>query len=82
VLADVVGDRDVGRVEDGCGARLVQQACTALGIGLEARRQELEGDGPPQPKILGTIHFAHPPCPEVRDDAIMLNGCADHCCLA
>ena len=73
-FADVVGDRDVGRTEQRCGARFVQEPRPALRVGLEVGGQELQRDRSSQPDVFSAVDLAHAAGAEALADAIVLNG--------
>ena len=77
VLADVVGDGDVGRSEHRRGARFGQQPGAALGIRLEPVRQELQRHLAPETDVFRAIHLAHPAGAKPAIDPIVLHGLAD-----
>jgi hypothetical protein len=58
-LANVVNRKNVGMVQRGRRARFLREPLQALGIGRERRGQNLDRDGTVQPRVAGTIDFAH-----------------------
>ena len=66
VAADVVHHADVRMGERGDGARLTLEAQPSLGIRGEIRRQDLDGDGPIEPRVAGLVDLAHAASAERR----------------
>jgi hypothetical protein len=58
-------------VKRGRCASLAQELLAALLIGLDGRRQELEGDGPAQPRVLGAVHLTHAAGAEALADLVL-----------
>ncbi len=63
--------QQVGMVEGGGGARLALEAFEGVGLGGELFRQELEGHGAPEPRVLGLVDDAHAPAAQLLDDAVV-----------
>jgi hypothetical protein len=68
--ADVVYGEDVRVVQRRSGARLLLESMEAVEIGCHCRRQHLDGHITSEPRIVRTIHLAHPAGAEDRDDLV------------
>ena len=64
---DVVDGGDVGVVQDPRGPRLLLEPAQPVGVGGEGRRQDLDRDLAPQPRVPRPIDLAHPPRAERRE---------------
>ena len=60
---------DVGMVERGGRLRFLLEPPASDRVG-HLRCQELDGDGPVEPRIARAIDLAHPACPEERQDFV------------
>ena len=60
LVHDVVERDDMGIVEGGGGARLLQEAPLAVPIGYLVVREDFDRDGAVQPRVACTIHLTHP----------------------
>ena len=60
LVHDVVQRDDIGMVEGGGGARLLQEASLAVRIGDLVVREDFDRDSAVQPRVARTIHLAHP----------------------
>jgi transcription elongation factor GreB len=58
--ADVVQGADVGVIECGNGLCFAIESLTEGTIGCQVRRQNLDGDGPRESRVLRPVHFTHP----------------------
>jgi hypothetical protein len=70
LLADVVERADVGMRQLGDGACLAVEALAELRIGGELLRQDLDRDGPIEPRIPGPVHLAHSTFAKFCEDLI------------
>ena len=70
-LPDVVNAADVGVRDAARDADFVAEALQRVLV-RHGLRQELEGDGLAEAKIVGAINFSHAPTAQQRDDAIAL----------
>ena len=62
--------RDVRMVERRQHLRLALKARDAIGIGGKEIRKNLDGDVAAQPRIAGSIHFAHAACADGGDNLV------------
>jgi len=65
-------------VERGGSLGLTPESFQGLAVLGEFLGQELQGDGALELGVLGLVHHAHAPAPELLQDAIVGNGLADH----
>jgi hypothetical protein len=61
LVSDVVQRANVGMIQRGDGARLTLEALFGLCVRRKMRRQNLDRNVSPQPRIARAIHFAHAP---------------------
>src|SRR5579862_9863457 len=74
---------DVRMIERGGSEGFPLKSFTGSGIVLHLGRQELQRDMPVQLEVFGFVHHTHPAATELREDAIVRNGLADHfACVA
>jgi hypothetical protein len=66
--AHVVNHADVGMIEARDGPRFALEPRTQSRIGEQVRQEDLDGDGPVQPRVAGLVDLPHPAGPERRDD--------------
>ena len=59
-MHDVVQRDDMGIVEGGGGARLLQEAPLAVPIGYLVVREDFDRDSAVQPRVACTIYLTHP----------------------
>jgi hypothetical protein len=78
VLADVVGDGDVGRAQHRGRARFLEQAGSFLGIGAALGGEELQRHRPAEARVVGPVHLAHAAASELLVDLVLEDGGADH----
>ena len=71
VLGHAVDRRDVGMVQRGEQAGLALEAREALGIGREARRQDLDRDVAPQRLVACAVDLTHPARPDQIADRVL-----------
>ncbi len=71
---------DVRVVERGEHLRFALEARQALRIGGKHLGQDLQGDVPPEPRVAGAIHLAHPTRAERTDDFVKANALASGQC--
>ena len=67
-LADVVDVDDVGVVQGGGGARLPLEPLQQLRIGAGA--EDLDGDGPAEPRVARAVDLAHAAGSQAVDDFV------------
>jgi hypothetical protein len=77
-LADFVDGADVGVVDGGGRARLLQQLVPRLGIVGESPTEELDGDRPLQLSVEGAIDLTHAAGTDLLDDRVVSERLADH----
>ena len=58
-VPDVVDGQDVRVIQCGRGARFLFETAATIGIRGERRRQDLDGNFAPEPRIARAIHLAH-----------------------
>ena len=73
MLDEVVGDGDVGRLEERRGLRFTKQPGAAVGVAAAVGRQELQRDLTPQSAILGHVDLAHAARTDPWADVILQN---------
>ena len=78
VLPDVVDGADVRVIQRGRGARLAPESLQCVRSRGSAIGQELEGDGPPEARVLGAVDDAHAAAAELLEDVIVRDRAADH----
>jgi hypothetical protein len=69
-VADVVERTDVRMIERGNRAGLAVEPLAQLRIGRERLRQDLNRDGPIEPRVAGAVHLAHPTGADRCDDLV------------
>src|SRR4051794_3626053 len=79
--ADVVDRADAWMVQGRRGLRLALEAVERLRVLRQRFRQELERDGPAEPRILGFVHHPHATAAQLPGDAVMRERLADHAIL-
>ena len=57
--SDVVQDDDVRVVERGGGSRLLLEAAQSARVLREGRREDLDGDVAPEPRVARPVHLSH-----------------------
>ncbi len=75
--ADVVDGADVGVVEGGGEARLLEQPVVGLFVGAQPLGQHLDRHLAAEPRVLGQVDLAHPALAEAADDLEALEDRAD-----
>ena len=70
VRADVVDRGDVGVIEDARGLGLLLEAAQAVGVLREGRRQDLDRDLAPEPRVLRPVDLPHPARADRREDLV------------
>jgi hypothetical protein len=70
VAAEVVNGEDVGVRKRRDRARFALEPGHPVGVRGECRRQDLDRDVPPQPRVTRAIHFAHPAGAEGVQDLV------------
>ena len=78
VLPDLVDSADIRVVQSGGGARFALKTVEREGIFFRLRRQELERYVAAQVDVLGFVDNAHPSAAQLREDAVVRDGLADH----
>ena len=76
-LSDVVDGADAGVVEGGRRLGLPPEALEGLRVLGQLLREELEGDGPAQARVLGLVDDAHAAAAELPEDAVVGHGLPD-----
>src|SRR5579864_8050675 len=77
-LADVVDDADIGVVQTGGRARLLQEAFQGRVRAGLALGKELQRYSAPQPQILPGVYHSHAAAAQLLQDAIVRNRLARH----
>jgi hypothetical protein len=78
VFTNLIDRTDVGMVQRGSGARFPLKTVERERIFFRLGGQEFERDMPAQVDVFCLIHNAHPPAAELRKDAVVRHGLADH----
>ena len=80
LLADVVDGEDAGMRQRGHRPRLAGESRDGVGVEVAVRRQDLDRDVTPEPRVVGTIDLAHAAGSKERDDPVRAEGPAsrDH----
>ena len=79
LFANVVDGADVGMVERRGRFRLPAKPFKCLMVAGHVFRQKLEGHKPVEAGVLRFVNHTHAPATELRDDAVVRDGLADHC---
>jgi hypothetical protein len=77
LVADVMNGGDVWMVEGGGSERFALEPLQRLRILSQVRGEELQGDVPVQPQVLGFVHHTHASAAQQPEDVIVRNGLAD-----
>ena len=67
---NTVDRTDVRVIERGEESRLAFEACHAIGVQRELRRQDLQRDVAIERRVASAIYLAHPPGAEGREDLV------------
>ena len=78
IRPEIVYRQDVGMRQRSDGVRLALEARDPIRIGRKRRGEDLDGDLPPQLRVAGAIHLAHPACAERRQDLVPADKGARH----
>ena len=78
LLANVVDRADAGMVQSRRGPGLALEAFERLRICGHRVREELEGHGAPQARVLGFVDDTHPAAAKLAQDAVVGEGLSDH----
>ena len=70
-LTDVVDSNDVRVIQRGRGSRLLDESFPALWVDRAIRAEELDGDGPAEPRIERTVDDAHAAFTNRRQDLVV-----------
>jgi hypothetical protein len=73
VLADVVDRADVRVIERAGSLGFALEALERAVVAHDVVGQKLQRDGAAQPRVLGTVHHAHPAAAELIDHAVVRN---------
>ena len=82
VLVNLVDGADVGVIEGGDGASLVDEARLVLLVLQRVGPEEFQGDRTPQPGVLGLVNHTHAAFAQLFGDSVVGDDSADHRCLA
>ena len=74
VLADLVDGDDVRMVQRRGGLRLADEAAMPLGVRRRFRRQHLDRNRTPEPRIDGAVNDTHPAAADFSLDPVVRNG--------
>ncbi len=77
-VADIVDDANVGMVERGGCFGLAAEPRQDLAVPGEILGDELEGDRPLEPDVLGLVDDAHPAAAQLLEDAVVRDRLANH----
>ena len=78
VLVDVVDGADVRMIQRGGGPRFAVESLQRVRLGDERLGQELQGNHPREPRVLGLEHDAHAAAAQSLENPVMGDGLADH----
>ncbi len=78
MLVDVVDRADVGVLERGGRAGLALKPLERLSVAGQLLGQELQRHAAAELQVLGLVDDAHAAAAELRDDAVVGDGLADH----
>src|SRR6185436_8665007 len=76
-FVDLVDDGDVRMLERGRGARFLDEALPARGVGDELGRKDLQRDVPAQAHVSRAVDDPHPAAADFLDDLIVRDGPSD-----
>ena len=77
-FVDFVNRADVRMVERGGGEGFALKALAGRGIVLHVGRKKFQRDVAAQLEVFRFVDHTHPPAAQLRENAVMRNGFADH----